>query len=211
MSNTKIKICGITNTKDARLVCKLGADYLGLIFADSARRVDIDRARAIRASEPDTMMVGVFIDAPVEDVLETVSATGVNLIQLHGSESPSYCDELLTRTNLPIIKAFAGGKLPDTNVLKEYETTSFFLFDLEKEALDDANLKDRINEMWEAVSRTRRKGFRIFLAGALNVSNVREAVARTNAYCVDVCRGVEMSPGLKDPKALKRFIAEVNR
>jgi phosphoribosylanthranilate isomerase len=71
--------------------------------------------------------------------------------------------------------------------------------------------KGRIHRMWDIVERKRRKGFRIFLAGALDKDNVREAIRRTNAYGIDVCRGVEKSPGLKDPKELERFIREAHR
>jgi phosphoribosylanthranilate isomerase len=65
--------------------------------------------------------------------------------------------------------------------------------------------------MWEIVERKRRKGFRIFLAGMLDKDNVHEAVRRTSAYGVDVCRGVERAPGLKDPDSLKQFISEARR
>ena len=211
MTDTKIKICGITNVEDAHLVLSLGVDYLGLIFADSPRRVDVPRAKEIREAVPDAMIIGVFIDAPLDAVVQTASECGLNLIQLHGQESPEYCDELRTATGLPIIKAFKVSDMPDTQALGRYETTSYFLFDLDKKAIESDELPEMTTKLWKHTSKRRREGFRIFIAGALDASTVREAVRKTRAYGVDVCRGVERSPGLKDHEALKEFIAEVQR
>ncbi len=209
MKNTRVKICGITTVEDARYAVDKGADYIGLIFAESLRRVDVERAAEIRAAVPGARIVGVFLDAPIDEVVETTAATGLNLIQLHGDESPEYCAEVQTRTSTPIIKAFTDKNLPDTAQLSAYETTSYFLFDLDKKSLEDDALTEAIDRMWHVVARKRAKGFRVFLAGALDESNVRHAIERTHAYCVDVCRGVERAPGLKDRESLERFIAEV--
>lgn len=211
MPTPRIKICGITNTDDARLALRLGADFLGMIFASSSRRVDVATAREIRRAVPRSMMVGVFRDAPMEEVVETTRAVHVDIIQLHGSESPDYADQVLARTGRPVIKAFDTSALPDVRELSRYRTVGYFLFDLDKKTVENPPDKGQIHRMWDIVERKRRKGFRIFLAGALDKDNVREAVQRTNAYGVDVCRGVEKSPGLKDPVALEQFIAEVNR
>jgi len=208
MTKAKVKICGVTTPGDARLAEELGADYLGLIFVKSPRQVDVVGAREIKAATT-LQIVGVFLDAPIDNVVQTVTDAGIDLIQLHGKESPEYCAQLQSRTNKPIIKAFRSTAIPDTALLGAYETTSFFLFDLDKDTLEDERLTETMVSMWGDVSRARRQGFRVFLAGALDESNVREAIRRTNAFCVDVCRGVESSPGIKDPDALKRFISEV--
>lgn len=205
---TRIKICGITGVDDARVAQKLGVDYLGLIFAESPRQIDVVGAREIKAATS-LQIVGVFRDAAVDEVAKIVTDVHIDLIQLHGDESPEYCAELRACTGRPIIKAFCSSAIPDTELLGAYETTSFFLFDLDKDMLEDEGLADTMSAMWGDVSRARRKGFRLFVAGALNEGNVREAIRRTNAYCVDVCRGVEKSPGVKDEKAMKRFIEEV--
>jgi len=209
MGDTKIKICGLTNTEDAELALNLGADYLGVIFAESPRQVDVSVARQIRDAVPDAVLIGVFQDAPMEYVALVVEQCDLNMIQLHGAEDPRYCRDLGSRTNIPIIKTFNAGNIPDTALLSSYRTTSFFLFDFDKTALSSTDLRDTMALMWEEVSRTRRQGFRVFLAGALDETNVRDAIEKTGAFCVDVCRGVECEPGRKDQDALTRFIAEV--
>lgn len=211
MGFTRVKICGITTLEDARLALTLGADYLGLIFADSPRRIDIARAREIRRGEPRSMLVGVFAGSSIEEIVETTRAVQLDLVQLHGDELPDFCDKVLGRTGRPVIKTFKASHLPDVRELSRYRTAGYFLFDLDERIIDNPPPKETIHRMWDIAARKRRKGFRIFLAGALNKENVREAIRRTNAFGVDVCRGVERAPGLKDPKALEQFIVEARR
>jgi phosphoribosylanthranilate isomerase len=207
MNHTRIKICGITTAEDAKLAVSLGADYIGVIFAESPRRVDLARAREIRAAAPGTRIVGVFRDQAIDEVVHLAREAGVDLVQLHGEEPPEYCDEVLARGGKPVIKAFRADRIPGVDVLARYTTTSYFLFDLGKSSPDE-NGPDTTEHVWKEVSRTRRKGFRVFLAGALDPSNVREAIRRTHAFAVDVCRGVERAPGVKDPDVLQRFFSE---
>jgi phosphoribosylanthranilate isomerase len=211
MGSPRIKICGITTTDDARLASSMGADYLGLIFVESERKIDVARAREIRRAEPRSMMVGVFKDTDMGEVVETTRAVSLDLVQLPGKESPDYCDQVLARTGRPVIKAFQSSSFPDVRELSRYRTAAFFLFDLEKDIIENPPSENIIHRMWDLAARKRRKGFRIFLAGALNTEIVHEAVRRTNAFGVDVCRGVERAPGLKDPEELQRFITEARR
>jgi phosphoribosylanthranilate isomerase len=189
---TRVKICGITNPDDAAFAAAHGADYIGVIFAESPRRVTAARAREIRDTVPDT-----------------AEACGLDFIQLHGHESPDYCDELHQRSGVPIIKTFRAGEIPDAETLGHYHTTSYFLFDLDK-GVDDPDELARLTErLWQSASKRRREGFRVLIAGALTAGNVRAAVDTTRAFCVDVCRGVEKSPGVKDHDAIVRFVSEV--
>ena len=210
-TSTKVKICGITTPDDANLAANMGADYIGLIFVDSPRKVNIAQAREIRRAESRTLPVGVFMNSPKEEVIETTRATKLDLVQLHGDESPDYCDDVLARTGRPIIKGFRTSNLPDVRELSRYRTAGFFLFDIDRTMIENPPSEDLIHRMWDLAARKRRKGFRIFLAGALDKDNVREAIRRTKAFGVDVCRGVEESPGIKDPEELERFIEEVRR
>lgn len=207
MSGTKVKICGITTASDARVTDAAGADYLGLIFAESPRRITRSRAQKIRGAVPDATLVGVFKDQPLQGVIKTITDCDINLVQLHGGETPEYCRSLIAATGKPLIKTVRSGRNSDLKILGEYHNTSFFLFDLEKNAGQQSG--GDVATLWSDASRTRRRGFRVFLAGALTVDNVREAIRRTDVFCVDVCRGVESKPGRKDAEALRRFIAEV--
>jgi phosphoribosylanthranilate isomerase len=213
VSRVRVKICGITSAHDALAAVSAGADYVGVIFADSPRRVDLARAQEIRVAIPDATLVGVFRDQPLDEVVHLTVASGVNLVQLHGSESPAYCDGVRSRTGRPVIKAFHSRTIPGTRELAAYQTTSYFLFDVAPRTAGgparSADTDDDRARVWADVSKTRRKGFRVFLAGALDPSNVRDAVRQSHAFAVDVCRGVERSPGVKDPDSISRFIAEV--
>jgi phosphoribosylanthranilate isomerase len=205
MTKTRVKICGITNPADATLAVSLGADYIGVIFADSPRHVDIERAREIRDAVPGVLMVGVFRNQALADIVHAAREARVDLVQLHGEESPEFCNEVQKQTGKPVIKGFCTDRMPDAHQLAEYSTTSYFLFDLKH---GSHGTSDDLERIWTAVSRSRRKGFRVFLAGALNPANVREAIKRTHAFAVDVCRGVERTPGVKDPDVLQRFFVE---
>lgn len=206
---TRVKICGITSVDDAVFAASHGADFIGVIFAESPRRVDAARAREIRDAVPDATLVGVFADETIERVAMLAEACGLDFIQLHGNESPGYCDELRERSGVPIIKAFRASEIPDCETLSRYRTTSYFLFDLDKESLQNKELARITEILWEHASRRGREGFRILIAGALTAANVRAAVERTHAFCVDVCRGVETAPGVKDHAAIVDFISEV--
>jgi len=205
MTRTRIKICGINTAEDAKLAASLGADYIGVIFAESPRRVDVERARQIRAEVTGVPLVGVFRNQPLEEVVKTTLETGIDLVQLHGDESPDFCIDVQKLTGKPVIKGFSADRMPDAHQLAEYATTSYFLFDLQR---GSRTTRDDLERVWSAVLHSRKKGFRVFLAGALDPANVREAIQRTHAFAVDVCRGVERTPGVKDPDVLQRFFVE---
>jgi phosphoribosylanthranilate isomerase len=205
MTQTRIKICGITNAEDARLAASLGADYIGVIFAESPRRVDVERAREIRDAVKEVPMVGVFRNQTLEEVVAMTIASGIDLVQLHGDESPEFCIDVQKLSFKPVIKGFSADRMPDAQQLAEYATMTYFLFDLER---GSHTTREDLERVWSAASNSRRKGFRVFLAGALNPANVREAIDHTHAFAVDVCRGVERAPGVKDPDVLRKFFVE---
>jgi len=208
MTKTRIKICGITTVEDAKLSHAEGADYIGLIFTDSSRRVTKAEARQIREAVPSAMLIGVFQDASLNEVVSTGRTCGLNMIQLHGNETPEYCDALLSKLSLPVIKAFTMNQLPTADVLRQYTRTSYFMLDIDKNYNLVSKLNGHRDHLWSAAATLRRKGYRIFLAGGLNPENVREAVKRVNPFGIDVASGIEKSPGVKDAQALSRFIAE---
>lgn len=203
MKNTKIKICGLTTPIDAQLAVLLGADFVGVIFAQSLRRIDIARAIAIRSAVPAAKLVGVFRDPTMEEVVSAAREADLDLLQFHGHESPAFCDAVLARTGKPLIKAFNSSTVPGPGELAAFATTKYFLFDTHKDGSPPP--ADRLKQ----VADIRKLGFRVFLAGGLTPHNVRDAVNAARPFAVDVCRGVERAPGVKDAGALERFIAGV--
>lgn len=206
MVETRVKICGITTPEDAAACYDLGADYLGVIFAPSQRRINCQLAAAIREWVPRARLVGVFADAAIEDVVASARAAHLDLVQLHGRETSAYCRNLRVAGAPSLVKVFHAAALPSPRDLAAYKAVSYVMFDLSK---DQESSNGTREELWRMAASARRAGRRVFLAGGLSPSNVRAAVREAVPFCVDVCSGVEREPGRKDVAVVKSFIAEV--
>lgn len=196
---TRLKLCGITNAEDAVLCAS--ADYLGLIFVpESPRHVTVDRAKEIVAAlgKPRPKIVGVFRDQPLEFVQRVVIEAGLDLVQLHGSETNDYIRALAPS----VIKTLRVGEtLPDTSGAPN---AAYFLFDTLVDRLAGGTGK-RFD--WTLVAQVRNKPF--FLAGGITPGNVKTAIEVARPYAIDVASGVEASPGKKDPEKVKAMIEAV--
>jgi len=200
----KVKICGITNSEDALAACEYGADALGFIFyKKSPRFIELERVKdIIKDLPPFVTTVGVFVDEDADRISEIADAAKLDIIQLHGSEPPEFCNVFKRK----IIKAFkiqeqgARGKGQE-NEIRRY-TVSAYLLDTYKEGVEGGT-GETFN--WEIAKEA--KGFgRIILAGGLTPQNVAEAVETVMPYGVDVSSGVEQKPGKKDLQKVKNFI-----
>lgn len=202
----KVKICGITNYDDALLALELGADALGFNFyPKSARYIPPeDAATIIRKLPPIFVSVGVFVNEDTTyDVIEKANRARIQCIQLHGDEPPSFCRALQP---WPVIKAFRLPPDANLSMLDSYPVRDFLL-----DGYDDKQYGGTGKTMnWDLAVQATRFG-RIFLAGGLNSLNVASAIATVKPYAVDVCSGVEQSPGQKDPILLQAFMKEVER
>jgi len=200
---TRIKICGITSVDDARAAVAAGADALGLVFfAASKRFVTIKQAKEISQSLPPFVtLVGLFVDAPLPEVEATHKAVGLDLIQYHGNETLSYCDQIA----LPYIKAVrVKDKVSVSDCRQHYPTA--------KAILVDAYVKNEMGGTgqsfdWSLVSQSIAAD--LILAGGLNVTNVGAAIQTLRPYAVDVSSGVELSPGVKSNDKMVKFIEGV--
>lgn len=201
----RVKICGLTNTADARAAYSAGAHLLGLVFAASPRQVDIERAEEIRRAVPDARLCGVFQDAEPAEVIEAVEKCGLDLIQLHGNESPRECRQVAESTGLPLIKALRPDEATSDTVAS-YDMAAYLLIDRPKAGAAPTNQGD----LRETVARIRTEGREVFLAGGLDPANVAEAVLACSPFGVDVSSGVESEPGRKDHLALRSFIREAS-
>jgi len=198
----RVKVCGITNLDDALAAVEAGAHALGFVFApSSARRVDEETAaRIISRLPPLVTRVGVFVDAPVARVKEVIALCNLDLVQLHGEESPDYCQELAGRA----VKVF---RVRDEGVLSQlwlYRVPAYLL---------DAYVPGVPGGTghtfdWEIAVKAKEFG-PVILSGGLNPDNVRQAIEKVRPYGVDVSSGVESAPRKKDPAKLKAFIRAV--
>jgi phosphoribosylanthranilate isomerase len=197
----KVKVCGITSYEDAVMALDQGVDALGFNFyRPSPRCIDPRNARNIIRRLPlFSISVGLFVNASIEDVKATVETAGVQIIQLHGDELPEYCRQL---SDWPLLKAIRiGGDLICEN-LSEYPVRAF-LFDVKDDALFGGTGK---SFDWRLA---RGMPHPFVLAGGLRPDNVGEAIRIAAPYAVDVCSGVEKSPGKKDARLLAEFMNEV--
>jgi phosphoribosylanthranilate isomerase len=192
-----VKICGVTSLEDAQCVIEARADALGLIFAPSPRQLSLEQASELaEATKGQILRVGVFRDNAVKFICDALDATGVEVAQVHGDLSSELVSELRDR-GVAIIKAVVVG------------SEEFVVFD---EHLVDAILVDGPRpgsgdpHTWSDVSQ-RHFQRPLIAAGGLNPANVSDVLAMTGAWGADVASGVEMTPGRKDPRRVRDFVA----
>lgn len=199
--HVRVKICGITTPEDALAAERAGADAVGMVFAPSKRRVDLQAAGEIAAAlGPFVTTVGVFRDAPLREVVETVQALRLDVAQLHGAEIPSYAAEVGRWARVLRAMPFAVASSPAT--VAAYPATAFLIDGPEPGSGEPYD--------WRAIDAWRAHP-RFVLAGGLDPTNVAAAVSALQPYAVDVSTGVERSPGVKDHASIQRFIDEVRR
>ena len=206
-ARVRVKICGITNWADAKTAINAGADALGFNFyAKSPRKVSVSQAReVIRQMPKHVCAVGVFVNAPEAEVLRTVKAAGLNVVQLHGDESPRTVSRL--SQHLPVIKAFRVRPGFRAKSLQRYVDAAAFLLDgFDGKARGGTGKTFR----WQIANQAKEFG-PIVVAGGLKKENVAAAIREVRPFAVDVCSGVEVSPGKKDVKKLRGLMAAVKQ
>jgi phosphoribosylanthranilate isomerase len=196
----KVKICGITNLDDAMAAVDFGADALGFVFfKESPRYVPESHAASIIKKLPSFLTtVGVFVNEQSEHIENIVAMTGIDVVQLHGEESPEDC-----RYARRVIKAVRVDTLESLDPLIGYKgIVSAFLLDTFSSGLFGGTGKI-FN--WDIAIEAKQFG-RIILAGGLTPGNIAEAVRRVRPYGVDVSSGIEFEQGRKDHKKMQLFI-----
>ena len=198
---TLVKICGITNAGDARVAADAGADAVGLIFAESPRRVSIEEARRISTVLPENIIrVGVFVDEKPAEVLTISREVGLDLAQLHGDETP----EAVTAVwegGVKVMKAIRVSDASSLQALDRYEADLILLDSYSKKARGGTG--ERFD--WGlANSLTGRDN--IVVSGGLGPENVREAIEIFEPYGVDASSALEDEPGRKNGERVRRFV-----
>ena len=197
---TEIKICGITRLEDALCAVTCGANAVGFIFHQaSPRYIAPERAKAIIAQLPrEVAKVGVFVNRETEEVERIVEGCGLDLIQLHGDESPAYCRLFPPER---VIKAVSPKSPEEVRALDVYEVRAF---------LADARDAGRYGGTgrrtdWNLAASIGKK-HPLILAGGLDMRNIEVALDAVSPRAVDINSGCELSPGIKDHDRMRRII-----
>jgi phosphoribosylanthranilate isomerase len=195
----RVKICGLTRLEDALAAVRLGADALGFNFWPGSKRFIAPAAarEIIRRLPPLCTSVGVFVDPSHDEAVAAAAISGVQVIQLHGAESPLLCRSF----QLPVLKAFPVGGPEALAAAGPYADLSGLLLDAPTSGHGGSGQPCH----WPTAQALARRG-PVILAGGLHPGNVAAAIAAVHPHGVDVASGVEQSPGVKDHQLLERFI-----
>jgi phosphoribosylanthranilate isomerase len=206
----RVKVCGVVLPDDAALAASLGVDFIGLNFwPRSKRHVTAARGPLVAAAARGSgavKIVGVFVDADVDEIAEVHARVGLDVVQLHGDEPLATCQAVANALYVPVWKAIAVGSRRDLEGLEVWPTDAIVL---------DAPTPGRGGSgvaFDHGLAREARERYasRLFvLAGGLTPDNVAAAIATVEPWCVDVASGVEAAPGIKDATRLRAFVAAV--
>jgi phosphoribosylanthranilate isomerase len=201
-----VKVCGITCPEDAVAAVEAGADAIGLVFwPRSPRVVSLDSARAIAGALPASLVrVGVFVDAPADEIARTVEAVGLDIVQLHGDERP----ELLGALPRRAWKALRVGTGFTASDVAPWSAAAGVLLDTRVPGQPGGTGQPFD---WGLAGPVRRQIGFLMLAGGLDAANVARAIRALRPDGVDVSSGVESSPGRKDPARLRAFVDAARR
>jgi phosphoribosylanthranilate isomerase len=196
-----VKVCGITNVADARMAAEAGADAVGLIFAESPRRVDTETAREVSIALPKNVLkVGVFVNAASDEVLRMAGEAGLDVAQLHGDEMPEEVSQIRAG-GLAVMKALRVRNAEDLADVERYEA-DLILLDAYSE-----RVRGGTGETFDwGVAKSLGGRDNIVVSGGLGPENVRAAIDFFEPYGVDASSSLEDAPGEKNADSVRRFI-----
>ncbi len=200
---TRVKICGVTNLDDAELAVAAGAWAVGLVFHPASPRCCAsDTAAVIGATlKRRCEVVGVFVNAPLDQVVATADAAALTMVQLHGEEGPAFCAEVRRRTGAPVIKAARVRNAASIRALAAYKTDYHLL---------DAFVAGTVGGTGErfdwALAAEHPRTPPVLVSGGITADNVQEAIETARPFAIDVASGVESVPGRKDPDRLRALL-----
>ena len=199
---TRVKICGITNLEDALVAVEAGADALGFVFFQgSSRYISPEHAAAIICYLPPFVQtVGLFVNEKSAIVNAIADQCGVDIVQLHGEESPEYCQAITRR----VIKAFRVKDAASLDTMSDYRVAGWLLDAWSPAAHGGTGTTFN----WDIAAHAAASR-PIILAGGLTPENVAEAVVTVRPYAVDVSSGVESEPRKKSAGLINQFISAI--
>lgn len=194
----KVKICGLKEEKHVKAAIDAGATWIGFMFAPSKRQISLERARELATLAPSHVKkVGVFVNPTMQEVQEAVKTVGLDFVQYHGNEDPTFINHL----GYPSIKAISIRGYEDVEKASHYDV-DYYLFDAP--GTDYAGGSGHVFD-WSLLDQLSIPKSRVILAGGLNSVNVTRAIAQVEPFGVDVSSGVEKN-GIKDTELIKQFI-----
>jgi phosphoribosylanthranilate isomerase len=198
----KVKICGITNYDDAVAAMDMGADLLGFnFFPGSPRYVTPEKAKDIINKLPGFIdTAGVFVNATIDQIHETIAVCHLDWVQLHGDEDPDFCRSLISH-NVKTMKAIRVKDQTDNERADSFFTDAVLLDAFDPDKYGGTGLTFD----WNVIGHISK---RVFLAGGINPDNAAAAV-KLGVYGIDVCSGVEAEPGKKDHEKMKRLFENI--
>ncbi|WP_210526509.1 phosphoribosylanthranilate isomerase [Rubellimicrobium arenae] len=207
----RVKVCGLTTEAQVEAAAEAGAGYVGFVFFPrSPRAVTAAAARPLAWAAPvGVAKVGLFVDASDEELAAVLDVVPLDMVQLHGAESPERVAEVRARWGLPVMKAVGVGGAEDLARARTYEGVADQLL-LDAKAPKGAVLPggNGVAFDWGLLA-GQSWGVPWMLAGGLHPGNVAEALRVSGARQVDVSSGVESAPGVKDPGLVRGFLAAV--
>lgn len=204
MARTRIKICGMTDPKQVQHAVAGGVDAIGMILhAESPRTISTAQAKKIRAVVPPMVsLVGVVVDCSTEQINQFVQDIGLDLVQLHGAETPEEAEQV-TR---PYVKAIRAKSLEQvTRDIAAWSNAAAILLDPYVEGQHGGTGTVLSDALWPTTGTQQP----MILAGGLSPSNIAARIRACAPYAVDVNSGVESAPGIKDPLKVDSMIASV--
>ncbi|MCK0149678.1 phosphoribosylanthranilate isomerase [Marivita sp. S6314] len=207
-SGVRTKICGLTRPEDVSAVAEAGAAYCGFVFfPKSPRNVSIETARDLAIDVPVGIAKVALVVNADDALLDAITAAvPLDMLQLHGSESPERVSQVRGRYGLPVMKAVGVADAEDVSALDVYADVADQLL-VDAKPPKNATLPggNGVSFDWRLIS-ARRWSVPWMLAGGLTPDNVADAVALTGARQVDVSSGVESAPGVKDAELIRDFV-----
>ncbi|MGL1902693.1 MAG: phosphoribosylanthranilate isomerase [Fibrobacterales bacterium] len=197
-----IKVCGITELHNALAIESLGVEYIGFNFIPSSKRyISPESAQKIISQLTSAIPVGIFMDQPIDHVNKSIEVSGINLVQLHGTEAPNYCSQV----SASVIKVFSITHNFDLTILEKYPT-KFHLFDAQSgsERGGTGTTFD-----WSLITSSTNKT-PWFLAGGIGPKNIIDATQTTGVFGLDLNSKFEIKPGMKSIDLLRQSLVALN-